>query len=231
MVVYEGIQGQLIKERLLTTQLVVWTVVLVIALGVHLGAERKRFFGRVFYKMVASTAFVAIVLEGGARETPYGRWVLLALVLCWIGDWLLAYEDKVLFLIGLFAFLGAHLTLMYAFLRIGIEPVWSAVAALSVLIPSGIVLRWLKPHVSREMKASVLAYVAGISVMVVLAAGAVGAGGPPILLPGAVLFYVSDIFVGRQRFVCPGYANTILGLPLYYSAVWCFAVSVSRFVL
>jgi uncharacterized membrane protein YhhN len=221
----------LAKERLLTTQLVVWTVVLVIALGVHLAAERKRFFGRVLYKMVASTAFVAIALAGGARETPYGRWVLLALALCWIGDWLLAYEDQVLFLIGLFGFLGAHGALMYAFWHTGVNPVWAGAAALAVLMPAGLVARWLKPHVSREMRVPVFAYVAGISVMVVLAAGAVGAGGPPILLPGAVLFYVSDIFVGRQRFVCPGYANTILGLPLYYSAVWCLAVSVSRFVL
>ena len=53
-----------------------------------------------------------------------------------------------------------------------------------------------------------------------------GAGGPMILIPGAILFYVSDIFVARQRFVSAGYSNSILGLPQYYTAVWCFAVSI-----
>jgi hypothetical protein len=33
---------------------------------------------------------------------------------------------------------------------------------------------------------------------------------------GAVLFFVSDLFVARNRFVAPGLANRLLGLPAYY---------------
>ncbi len=203
-----------------------WTCVLALALGLNLAAERKRSFGRVLFKMVASTAFLVIAYTGNALDTPYGRWLFLGLILCWIGDLLLAYEDKVLFLVGLLAFLGAHGALMYAFLRIGINVGWAVVAAVATVVPGVFIVSWLRPHLPREMKLPVYAYMAVISVMVALAAGAAGAGGPLILIPGAMLFYVSDIFVARQRFVRPGYSNTILGLPQYYAAVWCFAVSI-----
>ena len=33
---------------------------------------------------------------------------------------------------------------------------------------------------------------------------------------GAVLFYLSDIMVARDRFVAPGFANRLVGLPLYF---------------
>ncbi len=207
-------------------QVVGCTVVLVIALGMNLAAERKKFPGRVLFKMVASTAFVALAYFGGALGTPYGRWVLFALILCWIGDLLLAYEDKLLFLVGLFAFLGAHGGLVYAFFMAGINPVWALASGVVMILPALFVVPWLRPHVLREMKIPVYAYMLVISSMVALSAGAVGNGGPPILLPGAILFYISDIFVARERFVHSGYANTILGLPQYYAAVWCFALSV-----
>ncbi len=207
-------------------QAAVLTGILAAALGLNLAAERKGFAGRVFFKMTASTAFLAIAYLGGALDTSYGRWVFFALILCWIGDLLLAYEDKILFLVGLFSFLGAHGVLLIAFVRMGFEPLWAIAAAAGTLVPASLIVPWLRPHVPREMKAPVYAYMVIISAMVALAAGAVGAGGPLILLPGAVLFYVSDIFVARQRFVRPGFSNFILGLPQYYAAVWCFAISI-----
>ncbi|MEA3365991.1 MAG: lysoplasmalogenase [Candidatus Hydrogenedentes bacterium] len=205
---------------------VAWTVVLVVALAVTLAAERKKFFSRVLYKMIASAAFLVIAYLGGALETPYGRWVFFALILCWLGDLLLAYRDKTLFLGGLFAFLGAHGAFMYAFYQIGIHPVWAVRGAVCLLVSAVFIVPWLRPHVARKMKGPVYAYMLVISAMVALSAGAVGAGGPVILIPGAVLFYISDIFVARQRFVESGFSNSLLGLPPYYAAVWCFAVSI-----
>jgi len=35
---------------------------------------------------------------------------------------------------------------------------------------------------------------------------------------GAVLFFLSDLLVARDRFVAPGFGNRLLGLPLYYAA-------------
>jgi hypothetical protein len=40
------------------------------------------------------------------------------------------------------------------------------------------------------------------------------------------MFYVSDIFVARDRFVAPSPWNQRLGLPLYYTAQLALAFSV-----
>lgn len=38
----------------------------------------------------------------------------------------------------------------------------------------------------------------------------------PLLLAGAFLFFLSDLSVARERFVAPGFANKLWGLPFYY---------------
>jgi hypothetical protein len=43
---------------------------------------------------------------------------------------------------------------------------------------------------------------------------------------GAILFYVSDIFVARQRFVDSNYINRLVGLPLYYVGQFMISFSI-----
>ena len=80
------------------------------------------------------------------------------------------------------------------------------------------VFRWLRPHVPNDMRAAAYAYMLVISVMVVAAAGSVGAAGNAMILGGAVAFYLSDISVARDRFVEHAFVNRLWGLPLYYVA-------------
>jgi len=40
------------------------------------------------------------------------------------------------------------------------------------------------------------------------------------------LFYVSDIFVARQRFVARQHINRLVGLPLYYAGQFMIAFSI-----
>jgi uncharacterized membrane protein YhhN len=75
------------------------------------------------------------------------------------------------------------------------------------------------------MRAPVVAYLVVISAMVALAAGSAALGRPRLLV-GAVAFFVSDLSVARDRFVVPGFANRLWGLPLYYGAQLVFAASV-----
>ena len=71
------------------------------------------------------------------------------------------------------------------------------------------------PTVPKELKAPVIAYIAVISLMVA-AAGSTNAVSADWRIPlGATAFYVSDIFVARDRFAAPGLINRYLGLPLY----------------
>ncbi|MGH0035818.1 MAG: lysoplasmalogenase [Myxococcota bacterium] len=178
-------------------------------------------------KPLASAGFIAAALACGATESPYGLAILTALVLSMLGDVLLIPEGSgPFFLAGLVSFLLGHLGFAVAFVVSGVSLPGAAIAAVAIAGPVWAVLRWLRPHVPDDMKIPVMAYVGVISAMVVTAAGATAAGGTPTMLAGAVLFYLSDLGVARDRFVSPGFGNGLVGLPLYYGAQVVLAVSI-----
>jgi uncharacterized membrane protein YhhN len=167
-------------------------------------------------KPLASTAFVAAAFLWGGASSTYGRLVLLALCLSWVGDVLLIPRKTVYFLAGLGSFLIAHLVFAGAFAQqaqggVGLVIGGTAMAAFGLGV-----LRWLWPLLDTRMRVAVVGYVAAISAMVTLASGTVATSGPA-LLAGAIAFAVSDVFVARQRFVRRSFLNKASGLPLYYA--------------
>jgi len=178
------------------------------------------------FKMLASTGFIAIALSVGAMSSSYGKIVLAALALSWLGDLLLTFTSRNAFLGGLVAFLLGHVAYSVAFGTLGVNPLVGAFAAVAVAIVAVFVWRWLAPHVG-DMAAPVVAYVVVISVMVVLAFGAFGDGATWLIPLGATLFFISDLFVARNQFVAPDTVNRMWGLPLYYLAQVLLALSVS----
>ena len=62
----------------------------------------------------------------------------------------------------------------------------------------------------------------------VTALAATSGGGPPGVAAGALAFVASDLFVARDRFVSPAFANRLLGLPLYYAAQMLLAATIAR---
>jgi uncharacterized membrane protein YhhN len=195
------------------------TVALVPALLV---AERSGGPVRGAVKAATSTGFLAVAVAAGAFDAAYGRWVFAALCLSWVGDVALVSEARSWFVVGLAAFLVGHLAYAAGFGAAGLN---FAVAAILVA-PAILIGRWLWPHVPAGVRAPVAAYIGVISVMVAAAAGGAVADAPAAVLPAAVAFYVSDVFVARNRFVAPGFANRLWGLPLYYGAQVVFALSV-----
>ncbi|MEN8233339.1 MAG: lysoplasmalogenase [Actinomycetota bacterium] len=168
-------------------------------------------------KMLASTGFLFVAISSGALSNPYGRIVLVALALSWAGDLLLTYESRQAFLAGLVVFLLGHVAYSVAFGYRGVALVAAGIALIAVGIIAVLVWRWLAPYVG-DMAVPVLAYIAIISVMVVLAFGTSGTDPNWMITTGAVLFFASDILVARNRFVAPGVVNRVWGLPLYYLA-------------
>lgn len=211
-----------------THMMIVATLLVIVGLvGTIIFGLRRHSGLALFLKMTASTGFLLLALGGGALTHLYGQILLVVLIFCWIGDLLLFFRDERAFLVGLGAFLMAHLCLLVAFWSRGIAGVW-CLAAVVVLAPVGIgIYRWISPHVPKKMLVPVLAYMFVISLMVVLAAGARGAGASMLVLAGAAMFYASDIFVARDRFLGKEQTNTIVGLPLYYAAVTLLAFSVT----
>lgn len=203
-----------------------WALLTAAALAVMLLAVKRGHQPlRAIAKTLASTGFLGVAVAGGAAETPYGRTALAALALCWLGDVLLLWRHRGVFLAGLVSFLAGHVVFGVAFAGLGVSGAWIGGAAAAGVLVGAAVLRWLLPHLRGVMRGAVVAYVVVIVAMVALAAGAVGGGATPWLLAAAIAFFVSDLGVARHRFVEEAFINRALGLPLYYTAVTILAAT------
>lgn len=204
-------------------------VTLVLVLGLLLSEDRKSRLGVWITKPLASLGFLATAVLAGAHHTPYGRAVLCALLFSFVGDVLLIPRGELAFRLGLLAFLLGHLAYAVGFVFFGgVQPGVTALALVVLGLGAVPVLRWLWPHVSRDMRGPVVAYCLVITVMVATAAGHAAQTGRLLVLAAASLFYVSDLAVARDQFVAPGFFNKTWGLPLYYGAQLLFALTVPR---
>lgn len=205
-----------------------WTVACVLSVLALIVADRRQSpLGRALFKQGASTCFVVVAWTLGALDTVQGQWIFAGLVLGWVGDAFLLGQHPNAFLGGLGAFLFSHGAYAVAF---SLGPVsWQAVAGASVVaaVGGGVILRWLWPHLGREFKLPVLAYILTILTMCVLAAGATAATGRWLLVVGAVLFVISDVAVARDRFVVPSPTNNLWGWPTYFASQLMLAWSVA----
>ena len=179
----------------------------------------------VYLKMLTSTGFLAMAIAAGGLHSGYGQMILVALFFSWWGDLFLISGSEKIFLAGLIVFFIGHLGFAGAFLIHGVDWKWFGISAALCLIPLVIILGWLNSHLG-SMRIPVYAYIVIISIMVALAAGAWGRGATTLVIVGAIIFYVSDIFVARDRFVTPSPWNGYLGLPLYYIAQMLLAASI-----
>lgn len=145
--------------------------------------------------------------------------LLVGLVLSLVGDVLLIPKGKqITFLLGLGAFLCAHVAYAFAFVVHGVETTAVLGGALALTLAGVPLARWLFSHVHGAMRPPVAGYVVAITAMVALAIGATADGARMSLAIGAAIFYVSDLCVARERFVTKSMWNGIVGLPLYYVA-------------
>jgi len=181
-------------------------------------------------KTTLSLLFVITVIVQPHPVPLYYHLLLAGLILCLIGDFFLALPQKVMFLAGLISFLLGHVLYVLAFFSVvsisGL--IWPGVAV--VLLVSGSVFLWLRPHLG-GMKIPVFFYVVIISLMVVGAWSLLIDGGLPaesriVIFTGALLFYCSDIFVARDRFLKKEFLNRLIGLPVYYAGQFLLAFSV-----
>lgn len=203
-----------------------WVILTMTALVVVLAAEYRQFRVLIYVsKPIASAGFIGTALAAGGLESTYGRAILVALGLSWLGDVFLMFRRSTVFLAGLAAFLVAHVAYGTAFVLHGQSFVWTLTALGVLTVPALVVARWLHPHVPPSMRKPVWAYIVAITVMLSLAVGTRGAGGHIAISTGALCFYISDISVARDRFIEPRFTNRLWGLPLYYGAQILLAMS------
>jgi uncharacterized membrane protein YhhN len=168
------------------------------------------------FKPLASLGFVAL---GGLDGSGSVDALRLGLVACAVGDVLLIPAGSSRwFLAGIASFGLGHLAYAVAFgaHAQSLVPALCALGGMALVV--AFTLRWLSPHLPREMQLPVRVYMAVIACMVASAVGASAATGDPRAAVGAVAFATSDLSVARDRFVQPGFRNLVWGLPLYYAA-------------
>lgn len=183
--------------------------------------------GRFIFKPLAAAAFIWLALRLGALDSVFGCWMLAGLALCMVGDLFLMPDDQRSFLAGLVAFLCGHLLYAVAFLQLPHSTTGLLVSALPGLLLVGLVLRWLLPHVGRDMKIPVAVYTLVITGMLLCAGLTAGHAAAPLIIGGAWAFAASDIAVARQEFAKPQPLNRLWGTPLYFFAQMVLATTVA----
>lgn len=160
----------------------------------------------------------------------YYHYLLIGLILGLVGDVCLGLPGDKAFRIGLVSFLAGHLLYVLAFIRLAPAAGWFTWPVLVFLAVSLGAFLWLRPNLG-QMLIPVSAYIVVITVML-MGAWAVfddAAQARPAawaILVGAIIFYISDLFVARDRFVSNGWINRLLGLPLYFGGQFLLAFSV-----
>ncbi|HOV32975.1 MAG TPA: lysoplasmalogenase [Candidatus Hydrogenedens sp.] len=171
--------------------------------------------------MVASSCFIYIAFSSfWYNEVPsYLYYVMLGiimgLVFSWFGDLFLLSRAHVTFLLGLISFFLAHICYIIAFILVGVDWFLTISALVVFTVPGIAIALWLRPSLG-SMRFPVYAYMLAISCMIALATGAWAYSGLWNLPLGALLFYLSDIFVARDRFKKSDKWNVLIGI-LYYA--------------
>ncbi len=176
-----------------------------------------------YWLISASTCFILTAIFALVKnKSIYGILTLIALIFCWFGDFSGYYS----FNLGLIAFALAHLFFISAFLIHGINRNRCFFALGAFLLSGIVILYWLYPFVSMPDKIFVIIYMVIITAMVVLGSGTKSGSSHILISIGALIFYISDIFVARWRFVDKSSINAFFCYPLYYTSCLILAFSI-----
>jgi uncharacterized membrane protein YhhN len=182
------------------------------------------------FKTPLSVLFVIVALFVPHPIQTYYLLILVGLILGLVGDVCLALPGNRTFMAGLAAFLLGHILYIIAFAYLVNPSEWLSPADLIVIVIGIIIFVWLRPNVG-SMLIPVVAYTIVISIMLVGAWAVLNnplitKAGARAVFAGALFFYISDVFVARDRFVKSEFLNRLLGLPLYYAGQFLLAFSV-----
>jgi len=205
-----------------------------LVLGEYLDNDRIRFTA----KPLASLAFISVGVFALRHDPVIGEFelaILIGLVLGALGDIALMSEHG--FLAGLGSFLLGHLAYVAAVGTYLPPRTWLAAAGPYALLPAIVglaALTYLWPKLGK-LRVPVIFYVLVIITMVISAIALVRSdlldihrNRRELFAAGAVLFFISDLSVARDKFVANGFANRVWGLPVYYGAQLLIAWSLLR---
>lgn len=134
------------------------TIICLAAFAGLLVPERfARSVARAAFKLSASSTFIPTALSLDATASVYGRWILAALALSWLGDATLLLRRRGAFFAGLGVFLVAHLCFALAFLAWAFSLGWFPVVLIPAIGVGVAVGRWFWLYLEAAYKAPVTA--------------------------------------------------------------------------
>ncbi|ORB37647.1 lysoplasmalogenase [Mycolicibacterium porcinum] len=174
-----------------------------------------------FSTQPAVKALPALLLAAAAWSHPNvreRRWLVGALVFSALGDFLLAIPWwQPSFVLGLAAFLVAHLCFLGALLPLARRSTPRLIAVAVTVLACLALLTWFWPRlVEQGMAVPVVAYIAVLGAMVCTAL--LARLPTPWTAAGAVCFAVSDSMIGISQFVR---GDQLLAVPIW----WAYAAS------
>jgi len=202
---------------------------ILLLIGVLYYEKKKDRIPLLITKSALSLLFVITALLQPHPVPGYYHYLFIGLVFCLIGDVCLALSQKKAFMGGLVAFLVGHIFYIFSFISLAVISDWISIGGFIIFAISALVFFWLRPHL-KSMLIPVLLYVLVITVM---ASGAWAVfwkslfliSGRTLILVGSLCFYISDVFVARNKFIKEEYRNRLFGLPLYYTGQFLLAFS------
>ena len=209
--------------------IVIFAVILLCGLLYFENKENRK--GILPTKTILSSLFIFTVLVQPHPIIRYYHFILIGLIFCLLGDVFLALPQRKMFLSGLISFLLGHVFYIFGFFHVANPGTYSwAGSIIIIFVSSGIYFR-LKPHLG-SMNVPVFLYIVVIVVMLsgawsVFIDSGLTMSGRIMVIGGALLFYISDLFVARDRFIKKEFLNRLIGLPLYYAGQFILAFSVA----
>lgn len=167
----------------------------------------------------ATILYLLVALSNGAHRSRAGWLILLGLAACAMGDFLGPGNFEA----GVAAFALAHLIFSVCFISLGLSTARFPLTLMVAAAASALVIYWLQPHLEPGEPALVWGYAIVIGAMITTALSLQKQEAAPLIMGAAMIFYVSDLFVARWRFVDGSSMNAYLCYPLYYTACLMFA--------
>jgi uncharacterized membrane protein YhhN len=203
---------------------------IILLMGLLFFEKRENRKGMLPTKTVLSMLFIITAISQIHLIQSYTLFIIIGLLFCLGGDVFLALPQNRMFLFGLISFLLGHVCYVIGFVWISVPSKMTLIGVIVTMLLGGLIYVWLKPHLG-SMKKPVMAYIFVISCMFIGAWSVLGMPQQPftarlLVFAGAASFYVSDIFVARDRFLKSAFINRLLGLPLYYLAQFMIAFSI-----
>ncbi len=185
-----------------------WTILFLVTLFIHIAGDYLPFS---YASFITKPLLMIILINGfisatGGISSTHKKWVIFALCFSWLGDVLLMFQgkDSLFFLLGLSAFLLAHIFYILFFHGVKqnekIDSRWWLL--LPVVVYYAALTGLLYPHLA-DMKIPVPVYGLVISFMLLLALHSLFIKNKKAgqwMAAGAVLFIISDSVLAINKF-------------------------------